>query len=381
MMHVLSIAPYPYLPARRGGEIFIANANAALAHYCRLTVVSVQSNRPDSSLPYALWPFFSNSRLRYINLFYCRPLARAIRQKHVQLLQIEHPYLGWMAVCLQMLTGCRFVVHSHNIEASRFRTIGKWWWPLMHAYEKWVHRRAAHSFFISQEDADVAIQQYRLLPEKVSVAPYGITATPAPASPEQLRRQICDRHGINPQSIVCYFNGTLDYRPNQLAVEKIIHEIAPLLQPPAASPYVIIISGKGLPAAQARKIAETNGCIIYTGFVESSREYLLAADMFINPVLEGGGVKTKVLEALAAHKTVISTVSGATGVNTAVTGNKLKIAPDNNWQQFAAMMQEQGNIAAPTPSAFFDYYNNDNIARQVAAAMEKAAGSKSYNTL
>ena len=95
-----------------------------------------------------------------------------------------------------------------------------------------------------------------------------------------------------------------------------------------------------------------------------------AADVFINPVLEGGGVKTKVLEALAAHRTVVSTVSGAIGVDTGICGNKLKIVPDNDWLQFSARMQELEDITAPTPSSFLHYHNSGRIAAEAAAIMQ-----------
>jgi glycosyltransferase involved in cell wall biosynthesis len=370
MMRVMGIAPYKYLPARKGGEIFIANFAAHLARYCRLTIASVPANQPEGPLPYELWTAFGNSRLRYLNIFSCRTLAKAVRQKNIQLLYIEHPYLGWLALLVQTLTGRGYVVHSHNIEAARWRTLGKWWWPLLQAYEKWVHRKAQHNFFISQDDADAAIREYGLKQHKVSVAPYGIT-TPDPLPDHNaIRPQICARHNIAPGSTLYYFNGALDYLPNQQAVLKIIHEIDPLLKEQAKSPYVVLISGKGLPPGIIEKINGTEGRIIYTGFVDKPAAYLAAADIFINPVLEGGGVKTKVLEALAAHKTVVSTVSGAIGVDTAICGNKLKIVADNDWQQFTARMQELDDITTPTPSSFFIYHNNERIAAEAAAIMQ-----------
>jgi glycosyltransferase involved in cell wall biosynthesis len=370
MMRIVSIAPYRFLPARKGGEIHIANSNAHLARYCRLTLVSVQANQPEAPLPYELWPLFSNSRLRYLNIFYCRPLAKAIRQKEVQLLWIEHPYMGWMALLLQALTGRGYVVHSHNIEAARFRSLGKWWWPLLQAYEKWVHRKAAHSFFITREDADTAIRQYGLTPQRVSVAPYGITPPNPLPNRTLLRPQICAMHGIAAHSTIYCFNGALGYPPNQQAVRKIIEIIYPLLEKAADFPYVILVSGKGLPSALVEKIAQTNGKIIYTGFVPNINDYLAIADIFINPVTEGGGVKTKVLEALAFNNTVVSAASGAAGINTAVCGAKLEIAPDNDWQQFVTYLLQRNAVAEATPPSFFEYYSNDRIARDASATMQ-----------
>jgi glycosyltransferase involved in cell wall biosynthesis len=369
----MGIAPYRYLPARQGGEIFIASFAASLSRFCQLTIASVNTNQPAEGLGYELWPLFSDSRLRYISPAYCRKLVKAVRERNMQLLYIEHPYMGWMAIWIQALTRRGYIVHSHNIESSRWRSLHKWWWPILHAYEKWVHRKAQHSFFISQDDADAAVRLYGLNPERVSIAPYGVS--PAPPLPDRnaLRAQISARHQVAAGATLYYFNGALAYLPNQQAVLRIIHEIAPLLEKAAGFPYAILISGKGLPEDIVTKIAATNGRIIYTGFVDSPAEYLAAADIFINPVLEGGGVKTKVLEALAAHKTVVSTVSGAIGVNPAICGNKLKVVADGDWQQFVALMQQREDINTPTPPSFFAYHEQERIAREAIAIMEKIA--------
>ncbi len=371
MMRIMGIAPYRYLPARQGGEIFIASFAASLSRFCQLTVTSVNTNQPIEGLGYELWPLFSNSRLRYISPACCRKLVKAVREKNIQLLYIEHPYMGWMAIWIQALTRRGYIVHSHNIESGRWRSLHKWWWPILHAYEKWVHRKAQHSFFISQDDADTAIRLYGLKPERVSVAPYGVSAAPLPTDRNTLRAQISARHKVAAESTLYYFNGALGYLPNQQAVLRIIHEIDPLLEKAAGVSYAILISGKGLPEDIITKIAATNGRIIYTGFVDNPAEYLAAADIFINPVLEGGGVKTKVLEALAAHKTVVSTVSGAIGVNPAISGNKLKVVADGDWQQFVALMQQREDIDTPTPPSFFAYHAQERIAREAIAIMEK----------
>lgn len=369
-MRILGIAPYKYLPARKGGEIFIAGFAAHLAKHCRLTMASVTANQPGAPLPYELWPVFSNSRLRYLNIFYGRKLAKAVRQKDIQLLYIEHPYMGWLAILVQAITGRGYIVHSHNIEAARWRSLGKWWWPLLQAYEKWVHRNARHNFFISQDDANDAIQQYGLQPQKVSVTPYGITAPASLPERDAARAALFARHHISQGSTLYYFNGALDYLPNQQAVLRIIHEIDPLLAAAAKLPYVILISGKGLPLEITGQISRSNGRIVYAGFVDNPLEYLAAVDVFINPVLEGGGVKTKVLEALAAGRTVVSTVSGAVGVDTAICGNKLKVVPDNDWQQFVARMQELDDVTAPTPASFLSYHNSERIAAEAAVIMQ-----------
>ncbi len=48
---------------------------------------------------------------------------------------------------LKWFTGVKLIVHSHNIEGLRWKTLGKWWWKGLWIYEKWVHRQADLQLF------------------------------------------------------------------------------------------------------------------------------------------------------------------------------------------------------------------------------------------
>ncbi|MBU7594462.1 glycosyltransferase [Metabacillus halosaccharovorans] len=55
--------------------------------------------------------------------------------------------------------------------------------------------------------------------------------------------------------------------------------------------------------------------IVVTGYVEDEREYIAMADVFIVPLLIGGGMRLKILNALAMKKAVVTTSIGAEGIN------------------------------------------------------------------
>ena len=74
--------------------------------------------------------------------------------------------------------------------------------------------------------------------------------------------------------------------------------------------------------------------ISYAGFVDDIDFYTKAADVLLNPVTSGGGVKTKMIEALGMNTTVVATATGASGVKKELCGKKLVVVPDNNWQLF-----------------------------------------------
>lgn len=368
MIRVLGIAPYKILPARNGGERYITSFFSALAGFCKLEVVSVRRNEAPA-LPYTLHRLFSDSPARYINPLNVFKLARLVKQQQAQVVLLEHPYMGWMAVLLRLFTGVPFVVQSHNIEAQRFKTIGKWWWQGLEKYEGWIHRRAAFSFFITQADADYAIRHYQVPPSRASVVTFGMEA-PEITGRERYRQQLLATHHLAPDTFIYQFNGALGYPPNASAVQHIVADILPKLSQQAGFPFVILICGGNLPEHLRQAIAATNGKVIYTGFVASIEDYLLGSDMFINPVMTGGGIKTKLVEAIAYGLTAISCESGATGVPAAIAAPKLKVVPDQDWNAFVTTMLETQDAHTPVPESFKTYFNWEHIAREAAGKLE-----------
>ena len=99
--------------------------------------------------------------------------------------------------------------------------------------------------------------------------------------------------------------------------------------------------------------------------------YYKAADIFLNPISEGGGIKTKLVEALAANDTAISFATGAIGVPPSVTGNKLLIVADKDPVAFAkAIQQSLPFIRESIPQSFFDHFYWGKIAANASETIQ-----------
>jgi glycosyltransferase involved in cell wall biosynthesis len=362
MSTVISIVSYPFLPAKLGGQKGIALFNKYFSRHCRLICITTQKNEPAAAEGYEVINTISNSPLRYINVFLFFSIYKLIKKQQATHLILEHPYYGWLGILLKWTSGVQLVVHSHNIEAARWKTLGKWWWPILSFYEKQTHRSAARNFFIREEDRDFAIARFGLAPAKCMTITYGIEWNTIPPETErqQCRIKLQQLHNITPGTTLFLFNGSLDYYPNLQAVKTITGKINPLLLQTNAA-YKIIICGKGLPPEMngLKEYAAKN--IIYAGFVDDISIYFKGADTFINPVIDGGGIKTKLVEALGYNQHVVTTVSGAIGVPLQITGTKMKVLEDNDWTGFAAAMKVN-NDGDDVPAAFFDHFYWVNIA-------------------
>jgi glycosyltransferase involved in cell wall biosynthesis len=368
---IVSLIPYKILPAQLGGEKGIALFNKYLADHVQITGIATANNDPALATNYEMRNVLVNGKSKYANPFLYFLLRKTIQEKKATHLLIEHPYFGWLAWLIKKTTSVTWVVHSHNIEYMRSKSIGRWWWPALMWYETWVYQKADIVFFISEDDKKHAVDVLRVKAAKSTAITYGIEQAAIPSDISEARARIMKMHGISEGEKILLFNGALYHHTNYDALRIILDTINPeLLQQP--HPYKIIICGKGLPAEfnELRDYRDKN--IIYAGFVGDISIYFKAAQIFLNPIISGGGVKTKAIEAMAMNCTVISTQIGALGLVRSACGEKLQVVADHDWAGFTRLVIAALNKAADTPQAFFDYYYWGSITGKVADILSKS---------
>ena len=348
-----------------GGQKGIALFCKYLGEQNELTTVSSEDNEVTLAETYNMIPLFSKKRSRYMNPFYVQQISNIIKQKSIKNVITEHPYMAWMGFYLKKSLGIQWFVHSHNIEFERFRTLNKNWYKLLRMYERWAYKNADAVFFKTMEDIQLAIQHNMVKKENAVLVPFGIEIESIPSDRNEQKQKIYARHNIPPNAVLIFFNGTLDYQPNIDALQFILNEINPLLLKEEAFNYRILICGKGLPASFNNLSSFMDKNIIYAGFVDDVYAYFKATDIFINPVVTGGGVKTKIVEAMGYGASVISCVSGAAGIELSVCGEKIKIVADNDAKGFLREILQASSISAQTPASYYDYYYWGNIVKKL----------------
>jgi glycosyltransferase involved in cell wall biosynthesis len=121
------------------------------------------------------------------------------------------------------------------------------------------------------------------------------------------------------------FSGTLDFRPNVDAVTWFVREVLPRVR--ARRPDVrLLVVGKR-PAPALRQLAD-QGALMLAGEVTDARPYLAGAAVYVVPMRIGGGVRLKLLEALALELPVVSSGMGAEGVADLRVGEHCLVADD-----------------------------------------------------
>ena len=309
-------------------------------------------------------PLLKSGKFRYADISILSKIIRIIQERKIECIITEHPYMAWIGMYVRKRTGIAWYVRSHNIEFLRFKGLNKWWWKILMHYEKWAYIHADKVFFITQEDADFAIKNIAVDHDKAALLPYGIEINKLPDNKSFFKKRICIKHNIPEEHLILFFNGALDYPPNYEALKVITDQINPLLIK-QSTPYTIIICGRGLPQRYQNLEKYIDYHIVYAGFVDTIEPYLLAADIFLNPVQGGGGIKTKIVEAIGYDQTVISFFAGSVGINKEVCGEKLHIVPDGNVQAFFDAILKTFTATSHTAPEYYEYYYWGNIVKRI----------------
>lgn len=115
---------------------------------------------------------------------------------------------------------------------------------------------------------------------------------------------------VTPEPYTLLFTGTMNYAPNVEAVEYFCRQILPGVR--REIPQVrLVVAGRD-PAPSIQALASDS--VEITGAVPDIRPYFTRAAVLIVPLLHGGGIRIKILEAWAMEKAVVSTTIGAEGL-------------------------------------------------------------------
>ena len=367
-MNIISLVSYPFLPARSGGQKGIALFYKYFSRHHHVTILTTKKNPPALAEGYELLNILPDSRSRYINPFIFFTVRKQIREKKATHLVLEHPYYGWLGILLKKFCGVSLVVHSHNIEGKRWKSLGKWWWRILWTYEKFTHRQADYNFFIQDEDRKYAIKEFGLNEKTCLTVSFG-TEVPGP---EPMEKRLAARKILHQQlqipetTPLLLFNGVFRYAPNLEALENLLFRVNPILQTKGQSCMILVL---GLDIPETILNGSYPGVRVL-GFVENLELCLSGSQVFLNTVRSGGGIKTKLVEALAYNLNAVSTENGAIGIDPDLCNGKLILCPDNDWNFFAEAIIRAIEIRAVIPSEFYDHFYWANITQRAARFIE-----------
>jgi GT2 family glycosyltransferase len=327
-LRVLFVSPYPILPAVHGGGVFMYQTLRELARLAEVHVVALldyphqlaeneplrdlcasaeflvrmegRSSYMGSIVPHAVREF-QNDDLDWL-------IHRQIYTRKIDVLQLEYTPLAQYIGAYRRIAGILFEhdIYFQSIARGLGRVLG-------------VGKLTARFEYLR-----ALRYELRMLPrcDRVQVCTLENKEYLASFLP-RIRGKLQEglRAGIDtarynpvrppPEPDTMLFLGGFRHSPNAIAVEWFARKVMPHIL--AARPNArLIVIGSDPPPPHA--FADLGGAMEILGFVDNIRDALARYAVFVCPILNGSGVRVKLLEAFAAGIPTVSTYIGAEGL-------------------------------------------------------------------
>ena len=140
---------------------------------------------------------------------------------------------------------------------------------------------------------------------------------------------------IAPENHNIVFTGSMDWLPNEDAMQYFIRELLPLVRKEIPDVTLTVVGRN--PYASLVELSKSDKSIVVTGRVDDVRPYIEKAAVYVVPIRIGGGTRLKIYEAMSMGKPVVSTTVGAEGLP--VTNNEELVLADSASDFAAALIR------------------------------------------
>ena len=185
-------------------------------------------------------------------------------------------------------------------ERSPVRLLWEREWRLLKRYEGQICQDFEAVTTVSEEDRQALIEAIGA-PREMTIIPIAVDA-----EAEQPIPRVPNSRGIISLA-------TMMWPPNIDGVTWFAHEIYPLIKQQIDGTRFFVVGQR--PVAEVRALPEEDPTIEVTGYVPNPTPYIANSACLIVPLRSGGGMRVKILEALARGIPIVSTTIGYEGIN------------------------------------------------------------------
>lgn len=301
---------------------------------------------------------------RFHQASYHAALEQWLQEEDFDIVQLETLYLAPYIRTIRLNSGAQVVMRSHNVEHEIWERCSS---NISFAPKRWYLRHITRQLRdyersqLNQYDLLLPITQrdkkkFERLGSRgrTYVLPIGLETQCGPPRYES--------YGSPPN---LHFIGSLDWLPNLEGLQWFLNSVWPLIH--ARCPEVEFhIAGRNMPHS-IRQLEMAN--VVIHGEVESSCDFVSSHSISIVPLLSGGGMRAKILEAMSLGRVIVTTTVGLEGIKAR---NRRDLFIADTPEQFAAVIEECGQrgrkleaIGRNAYAAFSRYYDRRVLAREL----------------
>lgn len=247
---------------------------------------------------------------RFVSQEYENELIRMLSENEYDLVQLEGLYLAPYISIIRANSNAKIALRSHNIENEIWKRLYlNEKFNLKRYYFKKLARRVLRfeKRVLNQYDFIIPIT-YRDAAEYQKLGntqPSKVIQTGIPS------KEIADNLTVRTNRKL-YFLGSLDWLPNQEGVLWFIKNVWPMIWHSNTN-LEFHIAGRNAPDWFSKMVDKPG--VVFHGEVKSAKDFVEDYDIMIVPLLSGGGMRVKIVEAMAQGKIIITTPIGAEGLD------------------------------------------------------------------
>lgn len=273
-----------------------------------ITIFNALKNLLVTTFPYNAERFFSNE--------FARLLQSTLQQKKFDIIHVDSAFMLWYIDTIRESFSSPqdcppIILRAHNVEYLISERLARnpenpfkrWYLKVlakrMKNFEKTYFQKCDGILAITREDEQLIRSLGYTKP--VGIMPAGVDTQFF--SPNDI---------IQPKQNTIFFFGSLDWMPNIEAVHwfmdavwQKIHEKLPELE--------FHIGGKN-PPPEIQRYADNQKVFLHPN-VASAPDFMQQFNIMVVPLLSGGGMRLKIVEAMVMAKPIISTTIGAEGIS------------------------------------------------------------------
>lgn len=295
---------------------------------------------------------------RFTNAAFQKKLLSVLKHFKPDVIQMESIYLSVYLPVIKKVSQAFTIQRLHNVEYQIWERLAKETsQPVKRFYLKNLAKRIRRfemqiwSQFdlllpITQADGDIIHKSGCRTPQVVT--PFGIT----------LREQ---NHAAVPEHWTGYHIGAMDWLPNMEAMDWFLNDIWPLVHQ-SMPRFQFCFAGRNMPERFFSPQWKGVHCL---GEVKDADAFIADKKILIVPLRSGGGIRIKIMEAMAAGKLVVSTETGMQGIAAEPGVHYLKANTETEFAEalyYAMHHKHQAEgIAAAGQRLVTEVYNEKNI--------------------
>ncbi len=247
-------------------------------------------------------------RTRFANASVARRVLQAVRDRSFtpDVIHVEHLPLIDIGRWLAKVFGCPMAYRAHNIESRlwerRFGLGGlarRWVMSRMERFEEEAINSSQLTLGIS--DVDLNWMRMKAPAARVDLLPCTLLFE---------RYEPLLTQTAVPEAEICFVGG-LDWGPNENGLHWFVHEVLPRIVDKAPQAKVAVLAR----GAKARPWLADNPHIRLVASNTQAAALFARSRASVAPLLQGGGVRVKILESLAVGCPVVATCIGGEGLD------------------------------------------------------------------